>query len=92
MTTDIIHIENLKCGGCAKTITGKVGSVAGVEKVHVSIEESTVEIQHNESVSRETVVSVLAGLGYPESGNPNGIFTKVRSYGSCLTGKLSNHD
>ena len=35
-------IQNLKCGGCANTITKGVDSLEGVSNVHVDIDNSVV--------------------------------------------------
>jgi copper chaperone CopZ len=43
MTT--IKIQNLKCGGCAHTITKAIQNIEGVSEVNVDVELSTVSFQ-----------------------------------------------
>jgi copper chaperone len=38
----IIEVENIKCGGCANTITGRLGRIDGVGSVEVDIEHGRI--------------------------------------------------
>lgn len=88
MQTDII-IANLSCGGCVNTITKKISSLEGVDKVSVSLENNTVTTMHNDKVSRTEIISLLKSLGYPEATEENGLLTKIQSKISCAKGKFS---
>ena len=61
----IIEVQNLKCEGCAGTITSKILALEGVEKVIVDVESSAVEVSIEEEAFSETVVTGLSELGYP---------------------------
>ncbi|MDG1427402.1 MAG: heavy metal-associated domain-containing protein [Crocinitomicaceae bacterium] len=61
----IIEVQNLKCEGCAGTITSKILALEGVEKVIVDVESSAVEVSIEEEAFSETVVTRLSELGYP---------------------------
>jgi hypothetical protein len=37
-----IQVENIKCGGCAKTIRTTIGELAGIDSVDVDIAEGMV--------------------------------------------------
>ena len=37
-----LYIQNLKCGGCANTITKNVSSIDAVTEVSVNVEENSV--------------------------------------------------
>jgi copper chaperone len=90
MKTENITIANLSCGGCVNTISKKLASIAGVEKVEVDLETNTVSISHNEITGREEFTKALLSLGYPEATLKNGLLTQLKSVASCLSGKLSS--
>ncbi len=90
MKTEKIIIENLKCHGCANTITKGISKMDGVGSVSVSVEESSVSVDYDETLqNRENIVKKLAKYGYPEQGN-NSLKSEVVSYVSCAIGRVSN--
>lgn len=90
MKTEKIKIENLKCHGCANTITKGISKMDGVGSVSVSVEESSVSVDYDETLqNRENIVKKLAKFGYPEQGN-NSLKSEVVSYVSCAIGRVSN--
>lgn len=84
-----VIVQNLKCGGCANTITSKLANIKGVQNVEVLIEESKVNFEYVSSDIVETVKEILAKLGYPEEGTANSVAKKAKSYVSCAIGKIS---
>lgn len=85
-----IIIQNLKCGGCANTITTKISALENINNVTVNLETSTVSF---EGVSEDDITSVknkLAAIGYPVEGEDNSIVSKAKSFVSCATGRMSN--
>ena len=85
-----IVIQNLKCGGCASTITTKISAIENISNVTVDLETSSVSF---EAVSEEDIISVknkLAAIGYPEEGENNSVVSKAKSFVSCATGRMSN--
>ena len=85
-----IVIQNLKCGGCASTITTKISAIENISNVTVDLETSAVSF---EAVSEEDTISVknkLAAIGYPEEGENNSVVSKAKSFVSCATGRMSN--
>ncbi len=85
-----ITIQNLKCGGCANTITTKISSLKNISNVTVDLEASSVSF---EASSKEEIISVknkLATLGYPEEGENNSMVSKAKSFVSCASGRISN--
>jgi copper chaperone len=90
MKTESIAIANLSCGGCVNTITKKLNSITGVEKVGVDLETNIVSVKHNEAVKREQLIQMLLSIGYPEATEKNGLLTQLKSISSCITGKISN--
>ncbi len=89
MTTEIIIIENLKCHGCANTITKSLSAMEGVENVEVSVDESSVTLSYNESQQqKDNILQKLAKLGYPEQGN-NSFRSQATSFVSCAVGRMN---
>lgn len=92
MKTEIL-IENLKCNGCASTITKTVNSFIGVTGVSVNVENEIINIDHDENLDLIELRHKLKSIGYPERDTLHGIdkaFTNAKSYVSCAIGKFSN--
>ncbi len=96
MTYDI-SVENIKCSGCAGTITKRLGALDEVDDSKVDIENGVVTVTFIESVDAETskavVAQLLLKLGYPETGSVEGLkaaTTKAKSFVSCAVGKMSS--
>ncbi len=83
-----LYIQNVKCGGCANTITTKISDLEGISNVKVTVEEGKIEFDSNEELV-EIVKEKLKSLGYPENGDTNSIGTKAKSFVSCAVGKIS---
>jgi copper chaperone CopZ len=90
MKQENIIIANLSCGGCVKTITKELSSIAGLDRVEVDLDSHTVLVNHSDVVSREEITRTLLGIGYPEITEKNGLLTHLKSITSCMKGKLSN--
>ena len=86
-----ISVENIKCGGCAGTITKKVNELDGVDNTEVDIEAGVVKVDGAEEL-RETLVATLLKHGYPETGTTEGIAAakaKAKSFVSCAVGRIN---
>jgi copper chaperone len=91
MTYDI-SVENIKCGGCANTITTRLNEMDTVDSCEVDVEKGIVSINGDES-SREQVTQLLLKLGYPESGTAEGLKAaraKAKSFVSCAVGRINS--
>lgn len=93
----VIAVENIKCGGCANTIQKALMAVAGVEAVHVAIDEGVIEVSVEPEVNEQEVLKTLKkkllDMGYPEVGSVDGLKSagaKAKSFISCAVGKLSD--
>lgn len=86
MTT--IEIQNLKCGGCANTVTKGALSIEGVSDVTVDVETSKVTFNSTTDTNIEAVKTKLSRLGYPEIDATNTTLHKAKSFVSCATGKI----
>jgi len=86
-----VEIDNLKCGGCAKTIVKGVSAIGGVHSVEVDHLTNTVRVEASAHL-REAVVSKLKDMGYPEHGSVTGLdrgIATAKSFISCAIGKMS---
>jgi len=83
-----IKVDNLKCHGCANTISSSIEKLNGVEMVEVDVDTSNVMISHSEGIGKETFIKKIASLGYPEEGTSNTL-QKAQSYVSCAIGRLA---
>ena len=84
-------VDNLKCGGCAKTIFNALSEI-GYKSVSVNPELSTVEFDNPaETLGIHSAVDKLRSLGYPLVESEEGLKAaalRARSYLSCALGKL----
>ncbi|WP_281778151.1 heavy-metal-associated domain-containing protein [Croceibacter atlanticus] len=87
MRTSII-VQNLKCGGCANTITTKLSQLENVTNIVVDTESSTVSFVAISSDDALNVKERLRTLGYPSIEDVNGMISKAKSFVSCATGKI----
>jgi len=88
MKTSII-VQNLKCGGCASTISAKLSEIKAISNINVDVEESKVTFDYVNSEDAIEVKQKLRSLGYPSIEDENGLVSKAKSFVSCATGKLS---
>ena len=84
-----IKIQNLKCGGCAHTITSKLSELNGISEIDVIVEKDEVIFNYNSERSVLEVKQKLKALGYPEVNDENSMVTKAKSFVSYATGKMS---
>lgn len=89
MITDTFLIANLKCSGCENTIKNKILLINGVESVAVNHDKDSVTIKHGEATPRAEFAHVLHNLGYPEATEENGLLLQLKSYASCLVGRMT---
>ncbi len=85
-----VVIQNLKCGGCANTITTKISALYAISNVVVDVETSTVSFEASSEEGIASVKNKLTAIGYPAKGEDNSMVSKAKSFVSCATGKMSN--
>ncbi|WP_055443575.1 heavy-metal-associated domain-containing protein [Lacinutrix himadriensis] len=88
MKTSIL-VQNLKCGGCANTITTKLSEIKNILDINIDVEESKVSFKYTNEADAFAVKDKLKMLGYPSVDEDNNIISKAKSFVSCATGKLS---
>jgi copper chaperone len=89
MTNERILIANLKCSGCATTIKKEVEKIEGVKSVLVDKDNDALDVSY-ENVEREIIIKKLHSLGYPEATEENGLLLQLKSYASCMIGRINN--
>ncbi|MBA5248862.1 MAG: heavy-metal-associated domain-containing protein [Gammaproteobacteria bacterium] len=85
-----IIVENIKCGGCAGTITKKLNATFNTDSTDVNVEQGTVTIAVDDS-KRNEVAQTLLSIGYPETDTVQGLNSvkaKAKSFVSCAIGKM----
>jgi len=87
MRTSVI-VQNLKCGGCANTITNKLSEIKNISEIEVNIEESKISFNHINYDDSIQVKEKLKNIGYPSVEDENSIVSKTKSFISCATGKF----
>lgn len=93
MKTIQIIIDNLKCGGCASTITKKLKELEGITSVNVNHEDDSVTLEASDDFNKQTALEKLLSLGYPERGSVHGfqkLTTGAKSFVSCAIGRMDN--
>ncbi|MEO8235883.1 MAG: heavy metal-associated domain-containing protein [Flavobacterium sp.] len=90
MKTEKIIIANLKCGGCETTIKKGLLKIEGMTSVKIDNENDTVIAIHDDNIAREKITNKLHSLGYPEATEENGLLLQLKSYASCMIGKINN--
>ena len=86
-----ITVENIKCSGCAGSITKKLSSTFNTEDINVNIEKGVITIDLDNS-RREELAKVLLDIGYPEIDSVHGFDSakaKAKSFVSCAIGKMN---
>jgi copper chaperone CopZ len=90
MKTDVITIANLKCDGCETTIKKALLKIEGVSSVKIDQEKDIVKVIHDDNIERIKITNKLHSLGYPEATVENGLLLQLKSYASCMIGKIEN--
>ena len=85
-----ITVDNIKCGGCAGSITKKLTSIFDTDKIDVNIEQGVISIDLDDS-KKDELAKVLLDLGYPEIDSVEGfdsVKAKAKSFVSCAIGNM----
>jgi copper chaperone len=87
-----IAVENIKCSGCANTISKQLDKMESVNSCEVDVENGLIKIDGDE-VYKTEAATLLLKLGYPETGTAEGIraaAAKAKSFVSCAVGKMTS--
>lgn len=87
-----IEVENVKCGGCARTIEKNLRADPRVSAVKVDPAGGVVTLEASEDM-RADAAATLARLGYPERGSVEGLkaaAAAAKSLVSCAVGRMGS--
>lgn len=87
MITETLNIANIKCSGCAHSISTKLKEIEGLTDAAVHVDEGTVDVTFKTPEVRERIVKKLSSMGYPEATAENGLLMQAKSYANCMVGK-----
>ena len=90
MKTEEIIVANLKCNGCATTIKNELLKLNGISAVEVFNEKDMIKVSYDDNVERKVIIDKLHSLGYPEATEKNRLLLQLKSYTSCMIGKVNN--
>jgi len=85
-----IEIQNLKCGGCANTITKKLSEINDLSELTVNNDNHTVSFNYENENTLIKAKELLNNIGYPVVGDKNVLTTKAKSFVSCAVGRINN--
>jgi len=88
MKTKLI-IQNLKCGGCANTVTTRLSQLDNISEIEVNNDDSSVAFSFIEDSNLEEAIHLLSKLGYPVDGEDNTLSKKAKSFVSCAIGRIN---
>jgi len=86
------EVENVKCGGCARTIENALRADPRITRVSVDLSQGAVVVEATADVRAEAAAT-LARLGYPEAGSVEGLRSAAavaKSFVSCAVGRLAD--
>jgi copper chaperone len=86
-----IQVENIKCGGCEKSIIKGLSSIEGLSNIVIDRDQQLVSVNADESL-REALISKLKSMGYPEHDSVSGLdagLANAKSFVSCAIGRVA---
>lgn len=86
-----VHVQNIKCGGCEKSIIKGLTSIEGLSNIIIDRDQQLVTTNGDESL-REQLVAKLKSMGYPEQGTVSGLdagLANAKSFVSCAIGRVT---
>jgi copper chaperone CopZ len=84
--THTFEIQNIRCGGCANTITKELSKYFENVSVDVTGKKVTIDIKNDEDITKGA--ETLKKLGYPLLTEESGLVDKAKSFVSCAIGKF----
>jgi copper chaperone len=85
---ETIVVQNLKCEGCAASITKTLKAFPEVDAVAVDFAAAAVTIDTKNAAQRKQYERALTKAGYPPAGEKNPLGRKAKSFVSCAIGRM----
>lgn len=86
----VVAVQNIKCGGCANSITKGLLEIEAVSNVKVDQEHGIISYSLADESVQELVLQKLDKMGYPADPDQNTVLKKAKSYVSCMIGRMSD--
>lgn len=64
MATTILHIEGMSCAHCVRHVQEALEEIHGVQKAAVDLAKKTATVEHEATVSMETMAEAVTEAGY----------------------------
>ncbi len=64
MEKTVLQLETLTCPSCVRRIEGSLSKAKGVESAVVKFNASKVEVEHDVTLSKEAIQTIVSNLGY----------------------------
>lgn len=64
-TSTTLTVNHLNCASCAIAMEGICEDLPGVTKAVVNAKHKTIAVEHDETVTPETLAQALTDAGYP---------------------------
>jgi len=85
-----VYLDNIKCHGCANSISSKLKSI-DIDNHEVIVEEGAIKFEYESESEIDKVLSTLKKMGYPERDQSN-LIDSAKSYVSCMIGRVKGSD
>jgi copper ion binding protein len=59
------NVPSIHCNHCAHTIKVELGDLVGVTAIDVNVNDKTVQVSYDDSLTDEAIKNLLAEIGYP---------------------------
>ncbi len=83
-----VHVENIKCGGCEKSIIKGLTSIEGVSNIVIDRDQQLISVSADMSL-REALVAKLKSMGYPEHGSVSGFAAGLANAKSFVSNAIA---
>lgn len=67
-TTTVLSVPEVHCGHCVSSIEGALKPMEGVKDATVSLEDTNVTVEHDDSVNHEDLRKAIEEQGYEVAG------------------------
>ena len=89
MIIEKILVAKVKCSDCATTIKTEMLILSGASAVDIDLQQAAITSTHDNE-HRDVIIKRLHALGYPEATEENGLLLQLKSYVSCMVGRVNN--
>jgi copper ion binding protein len=66
MATRQFRVPGISCDHCVKAITGELSNLEGIKRVHVSIPDHKVIVEHTDQLTNDAIIAAINEAGFDE--------------------------